>query len=375
MKRILLPSLLLAACSTGPRAVDAIAVPEKAAYAPPTVTLASAPLDRSAAISRIGFGSCAKQQADQSFWTAIAETDPDLFVFLGDNVYGDVTTDDPALPELRAAYYRLARSEPFSAFRDDIPVLPVWDDHDYGRNDAGADFALREESEALFEDVWALDADDPRRRRPGVYEAVTVGAPGERVQIILLDTRYFRSELTPTDRYGAPGKERYLPSAAPEQTMLGAKQEAWLAETLRQPADLRILVTSIQLLADGHGWEAWATMPGARERLYETLRASGAEHLVVVSGDRHAGAFYRRDDVLGYPLHEMTASSLNDPASAWADAAEEAGPHRTTPMIRDENFGEVLVDWDRRQVTLRLRDMDGGTYAERVLDLPALSGD
>ena len=138
-------------------------------------------------------------------------------------------SDDPALPELRAAYYRLARSEPFSAFRDDIPVLPVWDDHDYGRNDAGADFALREESEALFEDVWALDADDPRRGRPGVYEAVTVGGTGA-VELLACIMALRDGVIAPTIGYEEADPECALdvvPNEAREATVEAALSNAF----------------------------------------------------------------------------------------------------------------------------------------------------
>src|SRR3989337_529307 len=44
-------------------------------------------LDRS--LTRIAFGSCAKQTKDQPIWDAVLAAKPDLFVFLGDNIYGD----------------------------------------------------------------------------------------------------------------------------------------------------------------------------------------------------------------------------------------------------------------------------------------------
>ena len=293
----LLALALLAACAT---------------VAPPALTMPSAAVDPGAPVTRIAFGSCNKQFESQAFWEVIAEADPDLFVYLGDNVYGDVRTDDPSLPELRAAYDDLATNGQFASFRQAVPVLPVWDDHDYGRNDAGADFPLKAASEALFEDVWALDADDPRRGRAGVYHAETFGPEGQRVQLILLDTRYHRSALTPTDERGAMGRERYLASTDLAQTMLGAEQLAWLEDALSDPADLRVLVTSVQLIADGHGWEAWATMPLARERLYAMLADAQADGptVVVVSGDRHRGGLYRTE--AGGGLTELTASSLND---------------------------------------------------------------
>ena len=360
MIRRALAAALLAACAS-------TAAPS--AYAPPAVTMPSVELDAAAPVTRIAFGSCNKQYADQSFWSAILGTDPDLFVYLGDNVYGDVRTDDPALPELRAAYYRLAGTKGFAALRDAVPVMAVWDDHDYGRNDAGADFPLRGASEALFEDVWALPPDDPRRGREGIYHAVTVGPEDQRVQLILLDTRSFRTALMPTDERGAPGKERYLPTEDPGQTMLGAVQLDWLRDTLAEPADLRVLVTSVQLVADGHGWEAWATMPEARQRLYALLDAAQADGppVVVVSGDRHRGGLYRR--VLPRSdLTEMTTSSLNAPSTG---GLEEPGSNRLGPTVLEANFGLLDVDWGAGEATLTLMGTDGAARQATTVPLSA----
>ena len=344
---------LLAACAT--TEAPPAAAPERlmAETLPLSVAMPSASLDEAAPVTRLAFGSCNKQYSRQDYWDAIAEADPDLFVFLGDNVYGDALTADPSLPELRAAYYKQAASEPFADLRAEVPVIAVWDDHDFGLNDAGREFSLKAEAERLFEDAWALPPDDPRRTRPGVYHETTLGPDGQRVQIILLDTRYFRSPLTRTDEYGAAGKERYVPSADPDQTYLGETQEAWLEEALSQPADLRILVSSTQVIADGHGWEAWRTHPLARQRLYDQLaRAEG--RTLIVTGDRHRGGFYALEDT---GLLEMTTSSLNA-----AGGEPEPGPNRLYPTVTEANFGLIELDWTAGEAVLSLRDMEGGTH-------------
>ena len=358
---------VLAACTTGP--VDpptADAAPRLApSLVPPLArSLPSRALDAAAPVTRIAFGSCNQQYRRQDFWGAIAATEPDAFVYLGDNVYGDVRSDDPSMPELRGAYYQLAASDDFAAFREAVPVIPLWDDHDYGANDQGAGFALKATAEAIFEDAWALAPDDPRRARPGVYHEMVLGPDGQRVQLILLDTRFFRSDLAETDERGAPGRERYVPTDDPGQTMLGAAQEAWLAEALGVPADLRVVVSSVQVIAEGHGWEAWATLPAARARLLETLKAASGR-TVIVSGDRHAGGLYALGGLL-----EMTASSLNAPASGWGpEAYAEAGPHRMGPMVRDANFGTLEIDWAAGTGRFVLRDMAGGVFQETAFGL------
>lgn len=370
-------AILLAACDTTDNGFSgAIAPPEAPGGAIRAVPMPSAPLDETKTLARIVFASCASQLEDQSIWSRVAGEDPDLVLFIGDNVYGDVNRDDPAMPSLKAAYMRLAQSEPFSRLRAAAPVLTVWDDHDLGKNDGGGDYPYKEASEALFDYVWAIPEGDPRRARPGVYGSWIVGAEeGRRVQIIMLDTRFFRSPLKKTDEWGAPGKERYLPGDDPEATMLGAAQWAWLEDELNKPADLRLLVSSIQVLADGHGFEAWRTMPREREKLFALIRKTGAENLILLSGDRHLAALYRRGDVVGYPLYEATSSSLNLPASVWrAESGEtsiEPGPHRLGDPYYEANYGVLDIDWEAGAVAVSIRGADGAEVFQETVALNA----
>ncbi|MGV6820772.1 MAG: alkaline phosphatase D family protein [Parvularcula sp.] len=357
MKSSLVPSLcvVLAACAANPEE-SSLSQPAKTDTT--IVPIASAPLDSNKILTRIDVGSCNKQQNDQSIWDKISQTNPDLFLFIGDNVYGDIWSKDPAMTELKEAYRELAKSEPFKRLREKTPVLVTWDDHDYGLNDAGGSFELKKGTEALFEDVWALPEDDPRRHRDGVYSSTITGPENQRVQIIMLDTRFFRSELKPTDEKNAPGKERYLPDPDPSKTMLGEAQYKWLAEQLEKPADVRFIVSSIQVIADGHGWEAWHTLPTDRERFYKTIADSQANGVILISGDRHAGAFYERDDLIDYPLIEMTTSALNAPSSVWrAQSGEtriEPGLYRLGTMEFEANFGQIDIDWQGRSVKMAL---------------------
>ena len=368
----------LSACTTAPEGAPGYAIaalpdnPEVPDGAIRAVPMPSAPLDRTKPPTRIVFGSCADQNEDQSIWNRIAAENPELVLFIGDNVYGDVDSGDAALPELKAAYMRLAQSEPFSRVRAAAPVLTMWDDHDYGLNDADAGFELRESAEALYEYVWALPQDDSRRSRPGVYGSWMFGEEeGRRLQLIMLDTRYFRSALKKTDERGARGRERYLPDPDPDKTMLGDAQWAWLEAELQKPADLRLLVSSIQVIADGHGWEAWKMLPAERARLYALIDETDANGVIMLSGDRHSAALYRKEGVSDYPLFEATSSSLNLPGARWramsGDTYVEPGPNRLAGMFFEANYGLIEIDWDAGAVTVSIRGQDGAVFAEETI--------
>lgn len=358
----------------GPSAPDPVPATPSAAPAAGTTpagrrpALAAAGADAAlpapdAVLARIAFGSCAHQDKPQPIWDAILAARPSLFVFAGDNVYGDAhgpqaAADDPSLPVLRAAYAKAAAIPGLARLRAQVPHVATWDDHDYGRNDGGAEFPHKRTAQRLFADFWRLPDDDPRRRRDGVHHAWSFGPAGRRVQVVALDTRFFRSALRPTDRRNAPGRERYLPDDDPARTMLGEAQWDWLAARLREPADLRLLVSSVQLLAEGHGWERWGNLPRERARMLALLRETGAQDTIVISGDRHIGALYRETvPGLRRPLTEITSSGLTE---AFA-ANREPGPNRLGDVVGEPNFGLVEIDWARRSAALTLHGVDGRT--------------
>ena len=218
-------------------------------------------------------------------------------------------------------------------------------------------------------DFWRIEAEDPRRARPGVYHAETFGPPGERIQIILLDTRSFRSPLRPTDERGALGKEAYLPDPDPAKTMLGEAQWSWLALQLRKPAELRLLVSSVQVVAEQHGFERWGNLPIERQRLLDLLPETDSRGVVLVSGDRHIGALYRLSEGVPYPLYEITSSGLN---MAYA-RNRDIGPLRRGEVYGQDNFGTIDVDWQTGEVTLAVRDMKGEDVRSATIAIVALA--
>jgi len=312
-------------------------------------------------LERIAFGSCARQDRPQPVWDAVRAYDPDLFVLMGDNVYAD-TADEAAM---RAAYARLAAHDGFARLRAETPLLATWDDHDYGVNDGGADFSGKRMAERVFLDFFDVPADDPRRQRDGVYTARTFGPAGRRVQVIVLDERFFRSSV-PVEG------GRYVPRDDTAATMLGAAQWTWLEDAVQEPAQLRLLVSGTQVLPRPRDSESWSTMPHERARLLELLRGAGPT--ILLSGDRHFGEILRlpadaREGV-GYPLYEVTASGLNSAGRNW----ESGNPYRfgDGPFPGD-HFGAIDIDWDGGAVVLKIVDVDGDVVRRKRVEMPHLA--
>ncbi len=336
----------------------------------PAMPMPAATLAPDTTLTRIAFGSCYHPSLKSGIFNEIAGQHPDAFVFLGDNVYAKDESDDPTLMSLRQAYADLSAVESFKALRESTPLLVAWDDHDYGKDDAGGDFKHREFSESLYRYVWNIEPSDERTSRPGVYFEQTVGPKDKRVQFITLDTRSFRTPLTqhPDQSIG-----RYVESQDPNQNVLGESQWKWLEDQLQKPADIRIIVTPIQLIADGHHWEAWRVMPAERERLYRLLSSSSANGVIIVSGDRHSAAIYALTEFEPYPLYELTTSSLNVPLTSFVmNPIDEPGPHRLIKPYYESNYGLIDIDWDTGQLSMMLMDEASQLIAEQTIRIDSL---
>ncbi len=307
-------------------------------------------------LARIALGSCANQGKPQPVWDAIARDAPDLYVALGDNIYGD--TED--VDVLRAKYWQQEAVPGFAALRRTVPVFGTWDDHDYGANDAGSEYAKKAESQQLFLDFLRVPADSPRRGRAGVYEAAIFGPPGRRVQLIALDLRYHRTPLVPL-----PGRRNlYTPDPATEASMLGPEQWAWLGQELGRPAEVRVLISSSPLIpVYEEGFEHWVIFPQERERMLEAVGGAAAGAFVVASGDRHFAEISALDPgPAGPPLYELTASGLT----------EIAGTVSVNGLLTDGpffvgNYGLIDFEWDAPEpaLVLRVRGIAGDELAAR----------
>lgn len=323
-----------------------------------------------AVINTILIGSCLDEEKGPSAaMTSIANEQADLFLMVGDNVYGDrngraYVNNQADLDELRESFADLAAREDFQSVRAAHPMMVAWDDHDYGANDSGKDFPFRSLAERVHEVFWGLDDEDVGQW-PGTYYSRSFGPEGQRVQVIMLDTRFFRSQLTPTDEWGAKGKERYLPAATGSmQDMLGAAQWTWLENQLQQPADLRFIASSIQVMPTVHGWEAWSVLPDERQRLFDLIKKSEATGVVFLSGDRHTAFIYEEDGVLPYTAHELTSSSLN---VSFLGESEEFDDRQVGSGYPPENYGAVEIDWDARTIALKVKDNTGQTVRQNDL--------
>ena len=301
---------------------------------------------------KYGLGSCLDQDLDQPIWAAIEKQNINGFIFLGDNVYGDQQSGE--LGKLIKAYKKQKTKIP-SWLTEDKKILAIWDDHDYGKNDGGGNYKNKEESQTLFLDFWKIPKQDPRRTRKGIYFEETQIIEGKSVQIIGLDTRYFRAELKGR-------KNGYLPNNDPLASVLGTEQWKWLDETLEDSkADIIIILSSIQVLATNHPYEKWSNFTADRKKLLKRLNdVLKTKTVVLISGDRHRAGLYQKGGLV-----EITASALNKGSSR---------PTETDPLLIGKtypeiNFGILDIQPSKNIITLSIKDKDGMDLESKVINL------
>lgn len=318
----------------------------------------------------IAFGSCGHQDHPLPIFHEVVKQDPDLFIFLGDNIYGDTYSMDT----LRAKYNRLTRKESFQALKANVPIIATWDDHDYGWNDAGRHYPYKDSAKAIFLEVWEEPAESERRQHPGIYTANTYEEAGKTIQVILLDTRTFRDDLLPYD--GAFDEDRryfygldYTPHTTADSTLLGEEQWQWLEAELAKPADVRIIGSSTQFGIEFNGYEAWANFPHERERFLELVRSTRANGVLFLSGDVHYAEISEYQAEGLYPIYDITASGLS---STWHFATPNR--YRIEGPIMDNHFGLLTIHLSE-QPTLQMEiwDIKGNQRIEHTVPLSELS--
>lgn len=273
----------------------------------------------------VAFGSCNKQYLAQPLWQDIAQNNPDLWVWLGDNIYGD--TQNMAL--MKSKYDQQLKNPGYKALIENVKVVGTWDDHDYGVNDGGAEFPKKKESQQLMLDFLGYPSNSPARQQEGVYNSYVVNKNGHRVKVILLDTRYFRSELQRINGVYQPNTRG---------TMLGEQQWKWLeSELTNSSAEVNIIGSGIQFIPEEHRFEKWANFPVERQRLFDLIAQSKAKNVLLISGDRHIAEVSKYAMSGNHaPLYEFTSSGLTH---TWSSVSTEANKYRQGELIAALNFG------------------------------------
>ncbi|MCV6630239.1 MAG: alkaline phosphatase family protein [Flavobacteriaceae bacterium] len=311
--------------------------------------------DKSPAEIVLAFGSCNRTDLPNNLWDDILQDQPDVWIWGGDVIYADTEN----MNKMQQMYQDQLADPGYANMIKNIPVIGTWDDHDYGLNDGGEEYPKRVEAQQLFHDFIGIDKSDAYRQIPGVYTAYDIAHPKGKVSIYVLDTRYFRSKLTPDP---APNR-RYQPSTNKSDTMLGAAQWKWLEQELKNSnATFHVFISSIQFLSGEHGFERWATMPHEMERLEQLLTKYQIPNAMILSGDRHISEFSQKNlPDLGYPLIDFTSSGLTH---VYQSFSGEPNRYRTGEVVNKLSYGLVRIHMETKKVQFLMRGNQQQTYQQ-----------
>ena len=287
---------------------------------------------------KIGLGSCLDQDYPQPIWQSIKKEDLNYFIFLGDNVYGD--TRYGSLRKMKSAYDKQKKVLP--DFLNDISILSIWDDHDFGINDGGADYRFKRQAQELYLDFWDITKDDDRSNREGIYFSKNEIFFNKKFKFIFLDTRFFRSKLKGK-------KSNYIENIEPDATILGNAQWTWLENELKSDFDFLFIFSSIQIIAKDHRFEKWSNFPIERAKLFELLEKFN-DKTILFSGDRHRAGIYRKNGII-----EVTSSSMNKPGSSF----NETDSYLIGKTYPQENYGVVQIL--ENTIHIKIKDIKGKT--------------
>lgn len=294
-------------------------------------------------VTKIAFGSCGYQDEPQPVLSLAADQHPAAFIFLGDNIYGDTDNMDT----LRNKYARWMAQPDFKKLESSTTIYATWDDHDFGRNDAGVHYPWKKESKEIFMQSFKEPAGSERRNHEGIYKTEYIRQEDKTIQVILLDVRTFRNNLLLYDTLTKLPREHYFytpdykPHTSPDSTLLGAAQWAWLEKELAKPADLRLICSGSQFSIEYNGYEAWANFPHEQKRMLDLIKKTRANGVVFLTGDVHYAEISKLDEPGLYPLYDVTASGIT---STWDFAT--LNKNRIEGPVMDNHYGLLTILWE-----------------------------
>lgn len=303
-------------------------------------------------IKKIAFGSCGHQDKPQPILTTVDSLyKPDIFIYLGDNIYGD----SHSMAALRKKYAALAAKTEFQKLRKNRKIIATWDDHDYGKNDAGAEYAQKKQSKKVFLKFWEEPENSPRWKHEGIYTSYQFQTAGKKnIQIIVLDNRTFRSKLLKANPNDKRDKNDYTVNNDYHASMLGSQQWKWLEGELLKPADVRIICTSTQFCVEYNGYEAWANFPLEQAKMIDLIEKTQANGVMFISGDVHYAELNVAKPENMYPLYDVTSSGITE---TWDHV--EPSVYREGQAFQPNNFGGIeFIEGEKGALKIRLSVFD-----------------
>lgn len=292
------------------------------------LTVVEEPINNTSNEFIIAFGSCNKQDKPQPLWKDIIAEQPNLWIWLGDNIYADTKSE----AVFEAKYAKQNSNKDYQQLKANTPIIGTWDDHDYGKNDGDKTFSANAKKISKRKALEFLEVpkDRPVWLRDGLYQSYKYNFNNILIRVILLDTRYFKDPVV-------KGPNGYIPDEKAD--LLGADQWKWLEDELIKEEDILIIGNGTQILPEDHRFEKWANYPTSRTRFLDLLEKDKTENIILLSGDRHIGEI-SKVDLSNKSIYEVTSSGLTH---SYDSIEGETNRHRVEKLTSTLNYGLIEI--------------------------------
>ncbi len=290
------------------------------------------------------FGNSLKSESRLSGLKASLDKDILFFLQTGDLHYDNIDVADIGL--FRNSYQKALLRKDMSALGKEIPLIYMWDDHDYGPNNSDKTAAGRLQSGRAYRECIPHYPLRTQEENGAVYQAFTVN----NVRFIMTDLRSKRDQNKEPDN--------------DQKTMMGEEQRAWFFEELKKSAanhPLGIWVSSVPYTAEKRkGGDSWDGFTNERRLIANFIKENNINNIMIISGDAHCisyndGVENNYSDYEGEGLFEVLAAPLDN----WA-TSEKGGPW--TEVYRPEEgqlvYGMVEVDYSKNETTVHFKAFD-----------------
>ncbi len=292
---------------------------------------------------RFGFGSCISK-SDPEMFQSIVREDLDHFLILGDAIYYQ-NSDFKSVETMKAAFATRMKSNGLTAFLKTMPVSFIWDDHDFGPQDADSSFVFAKESEKIFRSHLPIP-ERPHGFTQGVHQELLL----KDALFVLTDNRTFREN---------PDKKN--------PTLFGAKQLSWISDALSsKKGKIQFLVSGNQVTSSNPNYEHARQYSRDFEVLRHVLQAVEVP-TVILSGDTHYAEILLWEAGGKWPILEVTSSPLSSEVAPKSKVVEEN--NRQGIFLGHHNYAVVTVRYLPSQVSLRaeIKDRTGKTRLSHAM--------
>jgi alkaline phosphatase D len=286
---------------------------------------------------------------DASIFNTMAKENAAFMLWLGDAWY----TREVDYYSEWGLWYRAShdRAVPeMQPFLKSMPHLATWDDHDYGPNDIGKNYILKETSRKVFNSYFCNPSSGENGQ--GIYTMTSWGD----ADIFMTDNRWWRSaDRMPDSVNGRPN---------PEKKMLGDQQMEWLKNSLLfSSATFKIITVGSQVLNPVSPFDKWRDFPAEYQALIDFLAANKVSGVLFLTGDRHHSEIIKVDRPGTYPLYDITVSPLTSGTHVFG-GAEKNNPYRVFGLDQKQNYGRFSFSGSRGNRKLTVEFL--GTKGEKL---------